>query len=127
MEMADRFYVSNELLIQRLREISSRLAIGEQVLSQQAEGQTFNPNLDSQSQEENSHAVAIQPPVPPTHLEESKVDMKYKGEKEIGETALESKVQVDTLIENLTLVDISLGRLKIEFHQWKMNDALFQP
>ncbi|CAL9024652.1 unnamed protein product, partial [Prunus brigantina] len=105
MEMADRFYVSNELLIQRLREISSRLAIGEQVLSQQAEGQTLNPNLDSQSQEENSHAVAIQPPVPLTHLKESKVDMKYKGEKEIGETTLESNVQVDTLIENLTLVE----------------------
>ncbi|CAB4314045.1 unnamed protein product [Prunus armeniaca] len=107
--MADRFYVSNELLIQHLREISSRLAIGEQVLSQQAEGQTLNPNLDSQSQEENSHVVSIRPPVPPTHLEESEVDMEYESEKEIGETTLESNVQVDIPIGNLTLVEEKLS------------------
>ncbi|CAB4313442.1 unnamed protein product [Prunus armeniaca] len=101
MEMA----VSNELLIQHLREISLRLATEEQVLSQQAERQTLNPNLDSQSQEENSHVVASRPPIPPTPLEESKVSKEYKSEKKMGETTLESNVQVDYPIESLTLVE----------------------
>ncbi|KAI5322682.1 hypothetical protein L3X38_031754 [Prunus dulcis] len=109
MEMADRFYVSNELLIQLLLEISTRLAIEEPVLSQQAKGQTLSPNLDSQSQEENSHVVSILPPVPPTPLEENEVDMEYESEKEIGEMTLESNVQVDIPIENLTLVKEKLS------------------
>ncbi|CAL9017891.1 unnamed protein product, partial [Prunus brigantina] len=93
MEMA----VSNELLVQHLREISMRLAIEEQ-------GQTFNPNLNSQSQKENSHVVASRPPIPPTPLEESEVSREYKNEKEMGETMLGSNVQVDHPIESLTLV-----------------------
>ncbi|CAB4283007.1 unnamed protein product [Prunus armeniaca] len=97
--------VSNELLIQHLREISLRLVTEEQVLSQQAEGQTLNPNLDSQSQEENSHVVASRPPILPTPLEESKVSKEYKSEKKMGETTLESNVQVDYPIESLTLVE----------------------
>ncbi|CAB4267723.1 unnamed protein product [Prunus armeniaca] len=92
-----------------MKETSKVNDIGEQVLSQQAKGQTLNPNLDSQSQEENSHVVAIRPLVPPTPLEESKVYMKYEGEKEIGETTLESNVQVDILIKNLTLVEEKLS------------------
>ncbi|PQQ15631.1 shematrin-like protein 1 [Prunus yedoensis var. nudiflora] len=101
MEMA----VSNELLIQQLREISLRLAIEEQVLSQQAKGQTLNPNLDSQSQVENSHVVASWPPIPPTPLKESEVSREYESEKEMGETTVGSNVQVDSPIESLTLVE----------------------
>ncbi|CAL9021453.1 unnamed protein product [Prunus brigantina] len=97
--------VSNELLIQHLREISLRLAIEKQVLSQQVEGQTLNPNLDSQSQEENSHVVASWPPIPPTPIEESEVSKEYKSEKEMGEMTLGSNVQVDCPIESLTLVE----------------------
>ncbi|KAI5319982.1 hypothetical protein L3X38_039690 [Prunus dulcis] len=77
----------------------------EQVLSQQADGQTLNPNLDSQSQEENSHVVASRPPIPPTPLEESEVSREYENEKEMGETTLGSNVQVDRPIESLTLVE----------------------
>ncbi|KAL6285533.1 hypothetical protein ACE6H2_009923 [Prunus campanulata] len=91
MEMA----VSNELLIQQLQ----------QVLSQQAKGQTLNPNLDSQSQVENSHVVVSWPPIPPTPLEESEVSREYESEKEVGETTLESNVQVDRPIKSLTLVE----------------------
>ncbi|CAL9025075.1 unnamed protein product [Prunus brigantina] len=101
MEMA----VSNELLVQHLREISMRLATEEQVLSQQDEGQSLNPNLNSQSQKENSHVVASRPPIPPTPLEESEVSREYKNEKEMGETMLGSNVQVDHPIESLTLVE----------------------
>ncbi|CAB4290214.1 unnamed protein product [Prunus armeniaca] len=82
-----------------------RLATEEQVLSQQDEGQTLNPNLDSQSQKENSHVVASRPPIPPTPLEESEVGMEYESEKEMGETTLGSNVQVDHPIESLTLVE----------------------
>ncbi|PQQ00692.1 hypothetical protein Pyn_40086 [Prunus yedoensis var. nudiflora] len=91
--------------ISELREISLRLAIEEQVLSQQAEGQTLNPNLDSQSQDENSHVVASWPPIPPTPLEESEVSREYESEKEMGKTTLGSNVQVDRPIESLTLVE----------------------
>ncbi|CAL9021260.1 unnamed protein product [Prunus brigantina] len=104
--MMDEFHASNELLIQGLREISLQLAIEEQVLSQQADGQTLKPNLDSQSQEENSHVVASRPPIPPTPLEESEVSKEYDSEKEMGETTLGSNVQVDRPIESLTLATI---------------------
>ncbi|KAI5317895.1 hypothetical protein L3X38_037602 [Prunus dulcis] len=97
--------VSKELLIQHLREISLRLAIEEQVLSQQAEGQTLNPNLDSQSQEENSHVVESRQPIPPTPLEQSEVSREYESEKEMGKPTLGSNVQVEHPIESLTLVE----------------------
>ncbi|KAI5317184.1 hypothetical protein L3X38_036891 [Prunus dulcis] len=97
--------VSNELLIQHLSEISLRLAIKEKVLSQQAEGQTLNPKLDSQLEEENSHVVASRPPIPPTPLEKSEVSREYESEKEMGKTTLGSNVQVDRPIESLTLVE----------------------
>ncbi|CAB4320261.1 unnamed protein product [Prunus armeniaca] len=103
--MADEFYASNEHLIQGLHEITLRLAVEEQVLIQQAERQTLNPNLDSQSQEENSHVVASRPPIPPTPLEESGVSREYENKKEMGKTTLGSNVQVDRPIESLTLVE----------------------
>ncbi|PQP92272.1 hypothetical protein Pyn_14307 [Prunus yedoensis var. nudiflora] len=91
-DMANEFYASNKLLIQGLCEIASLLAVEEQ---------TLNPNVGSQSQEENSHMVAIRPPVQPTPLEKNEVGREYESEKEVGETTLGSNVQVDRPIESL--------------------------
>ncbi|PQM33924.1 hypothetical protein Pyn_17631 [Prunus yedoensis var. nudiflora] len=97
-EFTDGLRTSHDLVIQSLHEISSRL-------SQRAEGQTLNPNLDSQSQEENTQMVAIRSPVPPTPLEENEVGKEYKNEKEVGEMTLKFNIQINIPIENLKLVE----------------------
>ncbi|KAL6272386.1 hypothetical protein ACE6H2_023078 [Prunus campanulata] len=98
-EMKDLFMemtVPNELLIQGLREIASRLAVEEQTLSH---------NLESQPQQENHQMTTIRPLTLPTHVEENEVGRQYMKEKDVDESALEFSTPTHLPFKKLTLVE----------------------
>ncbi|PQM38284.1 hypothetical protein Pyn_39213 [Prunus yedoensis var. nudiflora] len=88
--------VPNELLIQGLREIASRLAVEEQTLSH---------NLESQPQQENHQMGTIRPLILPTYVEENEVGRQYTKEKDVNESAMEFSTPTHLPFENLTLVE----------------------
>ncbi|CAB4303829.1 unnamed protein product [Prunus armeniaca] len=109
-DMMDGFHASNKFLIHGLREIASRLVVEEQTLSH---------NLKSHPQQENHQVTTIRSLILPTYveenesghlfhptfLEEKEVSREYVDKREVDESALELKTQIDFTIETLTLVE----------------------
>ncbi|CAB4273355.1 unnamed protein product [Prunus armeniaca] len=62
-------------------------------------------NLTLVEEEESLGMFAVRPPVSPTFLEEKEVSREYVDKREVDESALELKTQIDFTIETLTLVE----------------------
>ncbi|CAB4268534.1 unnamed protein product [Prunus armeniaca] len=94
--MADRFYASNEILIQGFHEITSQLAVKKKTLTH---------NLKFQPQQENHQVTAVRSLILPTYVEGKEVGRQYMKEKDVDESALEFNTPTHLPFENLTLVE----------------------